>query len=1456
MGFARIWQGTLFLALALSSLSTPSPSVAQSQDDKDSAPPRLALPSGGKNFAAASTFARRGIFFEANYGQVDPQVYFLARGRGYVSYLTKAGMTFDFRSPLQPYAVVRTRFAGANADARVTGMDELPGKSNYLLGRDPAQWHSGIPSYRKARFADLYPGVDLICYGRENELEYDFVLAPNAAPASIIFTIEGAERLERNPVGDLVLHITSGGEMVMRKPVAYQVVDGIRRLVPASFVIATKNQIRFEVGDYDTAQPLVIDPVLSYSTYLGGNDFDNATSIAADASGNVYVTGVTSSLNFPTSNAVQPSKGGSSDVFVAKLDPTGASLIYSTYLGGSGWDSAASIAVDADGNAYITGTTNSMDFPVTASAYQPSPVSPYNDVFVTKLSATGSSLLYSSYLGGSADEQGQGLALDANRNVFVVGATQSSDFPVTAGAFQSALQGSGKAFLAEVDTSQSGGASLVYSTYFGGTGYEIAWGVAVDSQGKALIVGQTSSSDLPMKNAYQTTLKGSANAYLAKLDTTQAGPAGLLYSTYLGGNSYDYATAIAVDGNGFAYVGGGATSPDFPTTAGAYQAAPPHGTGDAFVAKIDPSQSGAGSLLYATLLGGNESSGYLSGELVSGMVVDTLGNAYVTGYTASQDFPLVSAFSNGFTQQTCSYYQSYYYYVSYTCGNAGFYTELRADGRALLASSYVGAGGYDSGNAIAADGAGNVYVSGNSAGFFPVTPGAYQTVFGGTSDAFVVKIALGNVAGFALDTFSLNFPDVAVGGTSQAQQVTLTNAGSASLSISSIAGSGDFQADASACGTSLGNGARCAVQVTFHPTGTGPRSGVLTFTDSAASSPQSVSLSGNGLVASTLSVSATSLDFGSVTLGASSANKVLTLTNTGPSTVVINSFTLTGANASEFVLGTWNCPTAGGTLAVNASCSYNFTFTPASTGTRSATFTIYDNSSTGPHIVPMTGTGVATTTINISPGTFSFAGQAVGTTSAVQTVTLSNTGSGALGISSIIASNADFAVWSNTCGFSLAAGSMCTIGVVFTPVADGARTALLLFTDTGPGTPQSIGLSGSAFTLAASISPSGLSFAGTAVGSSAAAQAVTVTNTGTGPLTFGAASFGGTNAGDFSITSSTCPGSNSSLAAGLNCTYQITFAPLASGARTATFSVADNSPTSPHVIPLGGSGLAAAVTLTPSSLNFGNQTVGSSSAPVQLTIGNTGNLSLTVSGISSNSGDFKVSSNSCSAALSPGSACSANIVFAPTAAGARAGSIIIADNAPNSPQTVATSGTGVEFSIAPPSGSSNSQTVTAGQAAVYALALSGTSGATGTVTLSCTGLPQGAACGFSPASPTLNGSSVVNLTVTITTTPRTFGALRGATTLALWLLGLPVLGTVLLRPALRGRRPSWRGLALMLVVLLTIAATRCGGGGGGSSASTTTTSNPAGTPAGVYAITVSATNGSTVRSTTLTLTVQ
>lgn len=689
-----VMTGALILSLLLGSIVTPtlggsrpSPNaqVSYPAPDQKSSADESSIHAKQKS-RAMRNYQKAPMSFEPNRGQVNPSVKYLARGDGYQLHLTSTEAVLFLKGGKDQSDddVVSMKLLGGSSDAEVSGDELLPGKVNYLLGNDRRAWRANLPTYGKVKYHNVYSGVDLVYYGTQRDLEYDFYVAPGADPRVISLGFEGVEHAQiDSDSGELIIELANGKTIRQHKPLLYQELEGVRKSVTGQFVLRGPREIGFEVGPYDKSRTLVIDPVLVYSTYFGGESDEAPSGIAVDAAGSVYVSGFfTTSPGFPvTPNAFQKTQNnqnGNGEVFITKFTPDGSGIVYSTLLGGNSSDSSTGIKVDAAGNAYVVGWTSSTDFPV-RNAFQPT-LKAFPNVFVTKLNANGSDLLYSTYLGGTSGfDFGTDIAVDSSGNAYITGDTASTDFPVTPGAFRTTLVLQGGAgdtdgFVAKINTNASGAASLVYSTFcdvsaafsnsididVSGNTYvtggarvqklnasgsaaiytftlpDSASGtssglqstdIAVDSNGNAYVSGFTKSTGLQIVNGFQPTLAGgSLDGFLVRVN-----PAGtaLVYSTYLGGQGLDVASGVAVDGAGNAYVVGSTSSLDFPTR-DAFQNIKLGGSvfagADVFITKIATNSAGANSLIYSTLYGATNFD-----ETATGVAVDPQGNVYLTG---------------------------------------------------------------------------------------------------------------------------------------------------------------------------------------------------------------------------------------------------------------------------------------------------------------------------------------------------------------------------------------------------------------------------------------------------------------------------------------------------------------------------------------------------------------------------------------------------------------------------------------------------------------------------------------------------------------------------------------------------------------------------------------------------------------------------------------------------------
>jgi hypothetical protein len=1229
------------------------------------------------------------LSFEANQGQTDPAVKFLSRGGSYNLFLTSSGAVLQLRGNTKGNegAVLRMKLLGANEHPMARGENELEGKANYFIGNDPSRWHTNVPTYGKVKYEGIYPGVDLIYYGNQGQLEYDFVVSPRTDFSSIAIKFDGASA-EIDSSADLVLH-TKGGEVHFLRPVAYQSVEanersaGKKHFIDSRFVLRGNNQIGFELAGYDRSRPLVIDPVLVYSTYLGGSFPDAAYSVAVDSSGSAYVTGITCSANFPvTTGAYQTTShngtGGNcptsqnsfEDAFVTKFNAAGTALVYSTYIGGSASDRSYDIAVDSSGDAYIAGQTASTDYPTTTGAFLtacPGGVNGCNTGVVTKLNSTGSALVYSTYLGGPGNMGATGIAVNSSGQAYVTGATDES-FPTTASAFQATNPKFGlNPIFAVLNASGSG---LVYATFLGGTGGDFnpgsqAFGVAIDSLGKAYITGWTDSPDFPTTaGAFQTKCgtDGSCNglwdAFVAVLDPTKSGAASLVYSTFLGGSGTDIGFGIAVDSSGNAYVtgttganvnsqftGSALPSKDFPTTVGAFQATCPGTctTDSAWIVKLNVSGS---ALVYSTYLGG---SGNTDSGIFGPIRLDSSLNAYVTGFTAATDFPTKNPIQ---------------------AANAGgtfdaYVTELNPSGSALVFSTYLGGSASDQSFGMVLDKSFNIYVTGlTSSTDFPHTTGAFLTTCPGSCTyyhAFVSKIGRFNTS-TSLSS-SLN-PSIS------GQSVTFTAAVTSS-GTGTPTGTVTFKNG----GTTLGSIALTSAVAKFTTatltTGThsitAAYSGDATFLPSTSSLSQIVAAAGSPSV----SLSPSSLSFSQQLVLSASPSKAVTLTNSGAGALTISNITAYG----NFKVSSTTCPLSPATLAAAANCTINVTFTPSQAGNVLGELSVTDNAPSKIQDLGLSGSGV--TALNTSPTGVSFGTVTVGTTSAAKTVTLINNSTSSLTIS--FSASADYkALGSGTtpCGASLAGKTKCTISVTFTPKSNGTINAAVTINFNAASSPIEVALSGSGTGGAApplTFTPTSLSFASQLVGTSSAATSVTLKNTSAGSVTLN--SFA--SSGDFSaVASGATPCTNGLVLASTHtCTFSVTFKPTVNGTISGAVWVNDTSAVTPQVLSVSGKG-AEAVSLSPNTLNFGTVAIGTSSAAKSVTVTNNNQSSAVSLNPIVASGNYKISATTCTSSLGAKSKCTFSVAFAPTTAGSINGVASVSYSTLGSPQVVNLSGTG------------------------------------------------------------------------------------------------------------------------------------------------------------------------------------
>jgi hypothetical protein len=1378
------------------------------------------------------TFAQLPLSFEEERADGKSGKRFVSRGRGYALEISGKGarLTHKFRRaadeahpeaatlgvPLQSVSNIRLSWLGANGGPQVAGGRKQRGQSNYLPSKDRKTWRQHVAHYGDVRIAKLYPGVDLKFHGDGQKLEFDYLVAAGADASVVRMGIGTPSLVNLNAQGQLEIS-DNGDELVLEPPVAYQDIDGQRKAVQAEFVIAAGHEVRFALGDYDKNRALVIDPVLSFASQFGSSSNSSiASDVAVDSTGNIYITGTTCDTDYPVTVGVLQPTGGSitNDQcytgIITKLDPTASSLIYSTYIGSqNNITSGIRILPVGSGDALVAGVTTAVDFPTTANAYdqtahggtcQYGPFltnKPCTDDFLLQLSADGSSLVFSTYFGGSGFEVVSSMTLDGTGNIYIAGATNSADFPTTSGAVdttfgggvcQNGLFACSDGFVAKFS---SDGSKLLESTYLGGDDDDFASGVALDTLGNIYVSGSTNSTNFPVtQGAYQTTHSAGANqpdVFVAKLTPDMKT---LTYSTFIGGTGFDLGLAVKVDSTGAAYVTGSTGSADFPTTPASFQTsyAGPAMTfcdaeldgsdlnqpscGDIFVSKLNPTGS---ALVYSTYIGGS------GADIAFNAALDSSNDFWLLADTDSPDFP----------------YTADAYHAS-TSENVAL-VELSPDGKTLLFSTPLSEG--TSGQALALgltiDSANEIYVAGQATQFSP-TPGTLTA--GSNPDLFIAKFVPGTARpGVQLSATSVSFLNASVpeGSASAPQSVTLTNNGTAPLNLAitvpvPFGGTPATISEYDNCGTSVAAGATCTINVVYQPpTNTTGGGGTITITDNAPGSPQSILVSGNtgtidaatffpstltftGQGPGTTSAMQTSgidtpasqpgalepflagpptisgpnvADFkidtsnctvavashgcsinvnfapaanatgtrtASVTVPTNAPNspQVLNLTgtvsggpfgvfpaqgieviptmlgltsnnnfsvqNTGGAALVATGFAITGPNASDFAVTPASCNPAF-TLQPQGVCVFELAFTPSAHGTRTATLTLTDNEAT-PASIMVTGYGQDTTgpalSLFVSPNTgansAAFQGTVLGTTGlgGIFVAVQNTTGTASAQITSTTITG-DFAITNNQCTGAIAAGGSCTLNVTFTPTQTGSRTGILTITTNAPG--------GQVFTVnftgtglvepQASVTPPVLNFTSQNVGSTSAGQTVTVKNPGNGVL----------NISNFAVTgpftqTTTC---GATLAAGASCTFTVKFAPTVAGPGSGTLTFAGNAAGGNFAVGLNGVGVTGpSASLSPTSLTFGNQAIGTVSAPQTVTLSNAGSASFAFSGVQP-SENFAATSN-CPGTLAAGASCAISVKFAPTGdvnpGFASGGEVFVTTSAPGSPQSIGVTG--------------------------------------------------------------------------------------------------------------------------------------------------------------------------------------
>ena len=1174
---------------------------------------------------------------------------------GYIS--SVAGLDFQFqqnRAAIQVTQIGRPKdqpieleLAGANRAPQLSAEGQLPGIVNYFPSGDPRTWRTNLRTWSALRYRGVYPGIDLVYYGNRSALEYDFIVAPQADPRRIVVHIGHAQQVRI--AGDGGLNVNGMGESLsFSKPLIYQLApDGTRQLVAGRYVRRGADRIGFDIPDWDRSRALIIDPVLTWSSFVGQAS-DTYYAAAIDSSGNLYMAG-----------------RGTGGIVIEKLSSTGATVLYRDVLTSTPAYSAQieDMRVDSSGNVCVVGYSG-IDFPTTSNAFLGS-VTSGTHAIVAVLNSTGTALTYATYLAGTtnASDQANGVAIDSLNKIYVTGYTASTTFPTTPGVIQTKnATGYQSGFVAKIDPTKSGSASLVYSSYLSGPTTQAAENaIAVDATGNAYVTG-SGGSDFPITKgafAYDGQGLGQGGVYVTKLNPTATA---LVYSAYLG---VGQGAGIAVDGSGGAYLAGTVGVEDFPTTTGAYQTLHPIG----FASELNATGT---TLVYSTYLSGPLGVTYPT--VPTGIAIasgcSTACDAYITGYTGENDLPL----TNPIQDFNASW-------VNGATGNDAFVTVLNATGTAAVYSTYIGGAADDStaytahSPAIAVDASGDAFVVGEtSSPNFPVTLTATPQ-----RDTFALKIGAAAAATGIVYPTSLSFSTVQpVGVASTPSVVNLRNMGSSPMTITSITPSPSDYSETNTCGSSLGAGSECAITVTFNPTSAASRPGTLTIVQGGNNSPNVVTLAGTGVAQPYVTLTPPSLTFADQSVDTASPSQTVTVSNSAKTSLTLSSppFTTT-ANFSQ----TNNCPSS---LAQDATCTVNIAFLPTQNGPTTGQLSVASNSSyLATTTVNLAGNGVVgTPTLTLSSAGLVFSPQVMGTNSAAQTVTVTNTGDipvNIFGVSVTGTASTDFT--ETGCVQLLSPGYPCSIRVNFDPTAPGSRTATVSLADSAQTGMQSFTLSGTGVTPSATLSfdPPSMQFADLAVGGTSGNALLQITNTGNTTVTINHIY----TTGDFRLNTDGC----TTLRVAATCNIDVQFTPTAIGARAGTLVIEDNATVSSQTATLSGNGIGAALgaITTPDNIDFGTQAQGTTSPNLlNVTLENTGNLAFNATNVAitgTDANDFQISSQGClDVVVIPGRSCQVSLTFTPTATGSRSASLTFTNLAGT--QTATLTGTGVAATFA------------------------------------------------------------------------------------------------------------------------------------------------------------------------------
>jgi hypothetical protein len=894
------------------------------------------------------------VTFEPNQGQASSPVRFIARASNVTLDLLPSSLDFSFTASNRATDNLSIQLVHSSKDSLISPSDLMTGESNYFLGRDPSLWRTHIPNYASVRYVAIYPGIDLKVYGSDQKFEHDFVVAPGASSGQIRMKLDGARKVSLAPDGGVRIALRNG-VLILHRPRVYQQSARGREPRHGRFVLLAKDELAFAIGPYDHQRDLIIDPVLSYSTYVATAMFYFGA-FTADSVGNAYIAGL-SFGGFPvTPAAFQPTCASCAnqlpDVVVTKLSPDGTSAVFSTYLGGNSYDQAFGVAVDSHGNVLVSGYTQSPDFPVK------NPISPGNPgngpqwAFITSFSPDGSSLNYSSILGGNSTYE-FGVALDTNDSAYISGITDTTGFPVTSGALDNTSQSTAQGvyvakFLAD--------GTLGYSAIVGdptaltGDGLIGSTAIAVDLQGSAYITGTAGSSWPTTSGAYQTTIPGGGTSNAPFVTKLAADGSSLAYSTFIANQAEP--SSIAVNSSGEAFFAGYNATSTYPTTSNAFQASiPANSCCPAFFSELNSTGS---QLAYSSFFFGNLST-VMGSTTIMSIALDSSSNIWLAGYSADPQLPLVHPI------QSVPAFS-----ISGSAVQSGFLTEFNAAGTTPLFSSYFA--GPSTGSEVfglAFDSAGNVHLGGQTGSDLYTTPGAYVPTVptpGSGIDNFLFGFAASIDTNTTSPLLCISYPEsaglsfVADLGAAATQSLTISNCGSSSLTIASVQSSlalFTIPAAKNGCTQPISSGDSCTLSVVFTPTAFGGFQSILNIQSNATFPVTELLLTGDGLIGD-VSVQPLSLAFGPTPVGQTSAGQSVVVMNTGTTSFAVD-LSQTSI-ASNFNFAQSGCNVA---LSPGQSCSFSVTFNPASTGTLSGGFSIITNDPVNPQvIVALSGTAI------------------------------------------------------------------------------------------------------------------------------------------------------------------------------------------------------------------------------------------------------------------------------------------------------------------------------------------------------------------------------------------------------------------------------------------------------------------------------------------------------------------